>query len=220
MVLGALFIFRGFLAQSQTTQIQTPQATPAPIYNPYPPGILPADLNAEIARVLREIGVIEERAIERWHRLPPPIVTGQPPTLMNTGTERIETLGQLMNFDKHMSPGRNQACSSCHMPYAAFSGPIPSVNLTMIAYPGTAHFRAGKRQAQRYTYSPFFPVLQYNEEQGLFFGGNFWDSRATGYLLRNPDAHQSQGPPVDTQEMGFPDTACITFRLSHSVYRP
>src|SRR5437868_8615742 len=115
MVLGALFIFRGFLAQSQTTQIQTPQATPAPIYNPYPPGILPADLNAEIARVLREIGVIEERAIERWHRLPPPIVTGQPPTLMNTGTERIETLGQLMNFDKHMSPGRNQACSSCHM---------------------------------------------------------------------------------------------------------
>src|SRR5437899_4148697 len=90
----------------------------------------------------------------------------------------------------------------------------------MIAYPGTAHFRAGKRSAQRYPYAPFFPVLQYNEEQGLFFGGNFWDSRATGYLLRNPDAHQSQGPPVDTQEMGFPDTAFITFRLSHSVYRP
>jgi cytochrome c peroxidase len=90
----------------------------------------------------------------------------------------------------------------------------------MIAYPGTVHFRAGKRTAQRYTYASFFPVLQFNEEQGLFFGGNFWDSRATGYLLRNPDAHQSQGPPVDTQEMGFPDTACITFRLSRSVYRP
>src|SRR5947209_6515330 len=106
------------------------------------------------------------------------------------------------------------------MPYAAFSGPIPSVNLTMIAYPGTAHFRAGKRSAQRYTYSPFFPVLQYNQVQGLFFGGNFWDSRATGYLLRNPDAEQSQGPPVDTQEMGFPDTACVAFRLTTAVYRP
>src|SRR5882724_5156066 len=226
MVLGALFIFRGFLAQSETPQTATIQATQLPaspadvIYNPYPPGILPAGLHAEIARVLREIDVIEERAIERWHRLPPPIVTGQPPTLMNTGTERIETLGQLMNFDRRMSPGRNQACSSCHMPYAAFSGPIPSVNLTMIAYPGTAHFRAGKRTAQRYTYSPFFPVLQYNQEQGLFFGGNFWDSRATGYLLRNPDAQQAQGPPVDTQEMGFPDTACVAFRLSRSVYRP
>jgi len=106
------------------------------------------------------------------------------------------------------------------MPYVAFSGPIPSVNLTMIAYPGTAHFRAGKRTAQRYPYAPFFPVLQYNEEQGLFFGGNFWDSRATGYLLRNPDAHQAQGPPVDTQEMGNPDTACIAFKLSRAVYRP
>src|SRR5438874_1739370 len=223
MVLGALFIFRGFLAQSETPQTATTQATqsdsPALVYNPYPPGILPADLNAEIARVLREIGVIEERAIERWHRLPPPILTGQRPTLMNTGTERIETLGQLMNFDKHMSPGRNQACSSCHMPYVAFSGPIPSVNLTMIAYPGTFHFRAGKRTAQRYTYSPDFPVLEYNKTQGAFFGGNFWDARATGYLLQSPDANQAQGPPVDTQEMGFPDTACIPFRLQTASYR-
>ena len=105
------------------------------------------------------------------------------------------------------------------MPYAAFSGPIPSVNLTMIAYPGTDHFRAGKRTAPRYTYAPFFPVLQYNQVQGLFFGGNFWDSRSTGYLLRNPDAEQAQRPPVDTQEMGFPDTACIAFRLSQAEYR-
>jgi cytochrome c peroxidase len=63
-------------------------------------------------------------------------------------------------------------------------------------------------------------VLQYNQEQMLFFGGNFWDSRATGYRLRNPDAEQSQGPPVDTQEMGFPDTACVAFRLTQAVYRP
>src|SRR5436190_10677778 len=220
MVLGALFIFRGFLAQSQTTQTQTPQATPAPIYNPYPPGILPPDLNAELARVLREIEFIEGRAIERWHRLPPPILTGQPPILQNTGTEAVEILGELMQYDKKISPGKNIACASCHMPYVAFSGPIPSVNLTMIAYPGTVHFRAGKRTAQRYPYAPFFPVLQFNEEQNSFFGGNFWDSRATGYLLRNPDAHQAQGPPVDTQEMGSPDTACITFKLSRAVYRP
>jgi cytochrome c peroxidase len=235
LVLGALFIFRGFLAQSETPQNQTTQATqsnptrpeperhhtpPPQIYNPYPPGILPDHLNTELARVLREIHVIEDRAIQRWHALEPPILTGQPPILQNTGTEAIETLGELMQYDKNISPNRNIACASCHMPYVAFSGPIPSVNLTMIAYPGTVHFRAGKRTAQRYTYAPFFPVLQFNEEQGLFFGGNFWDSRATGYLLRNPDAHQAQGPPVDTQEMGFPDTACIPFRLKQSVYRP
>ncbi len=197
------------LCMSLTGRKVSAQSAPAlsdPVYNPYPPGILPANLSSEIARVLAEVDFVESR--------------GQPPILQNTGTEAVETLGELMNYDRRISPNKNQACSSCHMPYAAFSGPIPSVNLTMIAYPGTAHFRAGKRSAQRYTYSPFFPVLQYNQEQGLFFGGNFWDSRATGYLLRNPDAQQAQGPPVDTQEMGFPDTACVAFRLSQAVYRP
>ena len=192
----------------------------APVYNPYPPGIIPSDLDAETARVLREVDVIEDRALARWHTLQPPILAGQPPVLTNIGTEATETLGELMLFDKNMSPNRNQACASCHMPYAGFGGPIPSVNLTIIAYPGTAHFRVGKRIPQRHPYSPFFPVLQYNQVQGLFFGGNFFDSRATGYLLRVPDAEQAQGPPVDTQEMGFPDTACVAFRLAQAVYRP
>jgi hypothetical protein len=66
------------------------------------------------------------------------------------------------------------------------------VNGTIIAYPGTVHFRAGKRTAQRHTYAPFFPVLQFNQEQQLFFGGNFWDSRATniGYEIRTPNRHR------------------------------
>jgi cytochrome c peroxidase len=192
---------------------------PPPVYNPYPPGILPPDLNSELARVAREVDVIEGRALQRWHALTPPTLTGQPPTLQGTGTEAVEILGELMNYDRSISPGRNVACASCHMPYVAFSGPIPSVNLTMIAYPGTVHFRAGKRTAQRYTYAPFFPVLQYDQVAAAFFGGNFWDSRATGYLLRNPDAEQAQHPPVDTQEMGNPDTACIVYKLSRSKYR-
>jgi cytochrome c peroxidase len=208
------------VAQEKTQKIKIPPPPPSTIYNPYPPGILPADIDSELARVLREVDVIEARAITRWRALPPPNLTGQPPTFQGSGTEMIETLGELMNYDKTISPFQNIACASCHMPYVGFSGPIPSVNLTMIAYPGTVRYRAGKRTAQRYTYSPFFPVLQYNEEQGLFFGGNFWDSRATGYLLRNPDAEQAQHPPVDTQEMGNPDTACIVYKLSLAEYRP
>jgi cytochrome c peroxidase len=196
------------------------EEAPAPNYDPYPSGILPSDIDPELVRVLREVDLIEARAVQRWQALPPPMSTGQPPTLQGTGTEAVEILGELMNYDKNISPNRNEACASCHMPYVAFSGPIPSVNLTMIAYPGTAHFRAGKRTAQRYTYAPFFPVLQFNEVQGGFFGGNFWDSRATGYLLRNPDAEQAQHPPVDTQEMGNPDTACIAYKLSKAKYRP
>jgi cytochrome c peroxidase len=125
-----------------------------------------------------------------------------------------------LNYDESMSPFNNIACASCHMPYAGFSGPIPSVNLTMVAYPGTFRYRAGKRTAQRYTYSPRFPVLNYNTTQQLFFGGNFWDGRSTGYKLQSADAEQAQHPPVDTQEMGNPDTACIAFKISEAPYRP
>ena len=200
-------------AQSSTS------ATSMPVYNPYPPGILPSNLNSELLRVQTEVDFIEARAMARWKALKPPTLTNQPPILANTGTEATETLGELMNFDRNISPKRDEACASCHMPYAAFSGPIPSVNLTMIAYPGTEHFRAGKRTAQRYTYAPFFPTLQYSDLQGAFFGGNFWDSRATGYKLRSPDAEQAQGPPVDTQEMGNPDTACVVYKLSKAPYR-
>ncbi len=183
---------------------QGPQLVPPiPIYNPYPPGILPSDITSELDRVLREIDSIETEAVGQWHAIPPPTLTGNPPILQDTGVQSVEILGKLMNFDKTISPFNNLACASCHMPYAAFSGPIPSVNLTMIAYPGSAHFRAGKRTAQRYTYSSYFPPLQYNATQGAFFGGNFWDSRATGYLLRSADADQAMFPPVDPAEMGL-----------------
>src|SRR6266404_1163744 len=198
----------------------TRRAILPPIYNPYPPGILPADLDSEIARVRREVVSIENEALAQWRALLPPTLTGQPPTLQGTGMRANQLLGKLMNFDENISPFNNRACAFCHMPYAGFSGPIPSVNLTMVAYPGSAEFRAGKRTAQRYTYAPFFPVLNYNESQGLFFGGNFWDSRATGYLLGSPDAEQAQHPPVDSQELMLPDTACVAFRLSKAVYRP
>src|SRR6266478_5973868 len=193
--------------------------TPPPFYNPYPPGILPADLNSEIARVLREVDNIEFEALAQLRALPPPTLTNQPPVLAHTGQRLNVLLGKVMNFDKNISPFKDRACAFCHMPYVGFSGPIPSVNLTMVAYPGSFQFRAGKRTAQRYTYSPSFPVLNFNQTQEAFFGGNFWDSRATGYLLGSPDANQAQGPPVDTQEHALPDTACIAFRLQSAVYK-
>jgi cytochrome c peroxidase len=182
-------------------------------------------LESEIARVRSEVQGIENQTLAEWRALPPLMRSdtqgiGNPPVLQGSGYQSVQTLGKLLLFDENMSPNRNRACNFCHMPYAAFSGPIPSVNLTMIAYPGTQDFRANKRTAQRFTYSPRFPVLQYNDVQGLFFGGNFWDARSTGYLLQSPDAEQAQHPPVDPGEMGFPDTACIAFRLSQAAYRP
>jgi cytochrome c peroxidase len=218
--LAAIVAFAAVISVLLLPLARVAAQTSPPPYNPYPPGILPSDLTSEIARVRREVATIENEALGEWHALAPPTLTGQPPTLQGTGMRANQLLGKLMNFDESISPFKNRACGFCHMPYAGFGGPIPSVNLTMVAYPGSYEFRAGKRTAQRYTYAPFFPVLNYNQEQGLFFGGNFWDSRATGYLLGSPDAEQAQHPPVDTQEHALPDTACIAYRLSHAAYRP
>ena len=191
-----------------------------PPYDPYPDDILPPKVLSEIHRVQREIRGIFQQYLLQLQQLGPLTVTGNPPTIQGNGYEAQRILGGLLNYDLNMSPLRNVACSSCHMPYAGFSGPIPSVNLTMVAYPGSYHYRAGKRTAQRYTYSPYFPVLSYDTTQGAFFGGNFWDGRSTGYLLQSPDAEQAQHPPVDTQEMANPDTACIAYKLSLAKYRP
>jgi cytochrome c peroxidase len=201
---------------------------PIPAYNPYPPlphsvppTVLPPDVESELLRVRHEVATIFDRYLAEWHALTPtPTYSGNPPILVPNGYDAQRILGGLLNFDENISPFRNTACASCHMPYAAFSGPIPSVNLTMVAYPGSYRDRAAKRTAQRYTYSHTFPVLNFNTTQELFFGGNFWDGRATGMKLQAPDAEQAQGPPVDPLEMGLPDTACIAWRLSTAVYRP
>src|SRR5258707_11721941 len=216
-VLGVLSVP---LAGSPNVHAQTP-----PPYNPYPSGILPANLDSEIARVRREVQTIFGRYFAEWQALTPPVLSntqgeGNPPVLQGTGYDAVRILAGLLNFDENMSPFRNEACAFCHIPYAAFSGPIPSVNLTMVAYPGTFRYRANKRTVQRYTYAPYFPVLVYNQIQGLFFGGEFWDARATGFKLQSPDAEQAQHPPVDPGEMGLPDTACIALRISQAVYRP
>jgi cytochrome c peroxidase len=220
-VLGLLLVSpAGFAQQDGNGNGNFVCEPPKRPYNPYPPGILPGDLEPELDRVRREVRFIFNRTLAESRAIPPLTRTSNPPIIHDNGYTAVRTLGKLMNFDENMSVFKNMACSSCHLPYVAFSGPIPSVNLTMIAYPGSFRFRAGKRTAQRYTYSPRFPVLQFNEEQGLFFGGNFWDARSTGYLLQSADAEQAQHPPVDPLEMGLPDTACIAFRLSQAVYRP
>src|SRR5258705_7145555 len=164
MVLGAVLISRGVSAQDATQAV----------YNPYPPGILPPDLVPEIDRVVREVNLIEKEALTQWHALP-----------KNSGTamRQVQLLGKIELFDKNLSVNKNVACSFCHMPYAGWSGPIPSLNLTTVAYPGSSHFRFGKRKPQSYTYSPFYPVLRYNKEQANFYGGELPGLRATRVLV-------------------------------------
>jgi hypothetical protein len=162
-VLGILAVPHAASAQGAATPLMPD--IPFPPYNPYPPlpgstppSILPPDLQPEIYRVRAEVQTIFNRYFAEWQALTPtPTYSGNPPILVPNGYDAQRILGGLLNFDETMSPFNNTACSFCHMPYVAFSGPIPSVNLTMVAYPGSYRYRAAKRTAQRYTYSHTFP---------------------------------------------------------------
>src|SRR3984893_8887142 len=200
------------LAGFTEAQAQVGVDQPVPPYNPYPPlpgstppTVLPANLQSELLRVRSEVQTIFDRYFAEYQALTPlPTLTGNPPILFPNGYDAQRILGGLLNYDETMSPFQNTACASGHMPYAGFSGPIPSVNLTMGAYPGTFRYRAAKRVAQRYPYTFRFPVLHLNSRRnggvGKFTGGAFWDGRATGYKLQTPDGEQAQHPPVDPLE--------------------
>ena len=174
-------------------------------------GVIPSGLEQEIKRVEREVDDIEQQALAEWRALP---ITS------STRMQQVQVLGKLLLFDKNLSVNKNEACSFCHMPSTDFTGPISILNQTTVSYPGSVRNRFGHRKPQSYTYATFYPALQYNKSQQDFYGGNFWDLRATGYKLQNPAAEQAQGPPVDPNEMGLPDPACLVYRLSQSLYRP
>jgi cytochrome c peroxidase len=142
---------------------------------------------------------------------------------------QVETLGELEIFDPNLSVNKNVACSYCHDPMAGYANGVSilsvftggsnpgSVPITVHgAYPNN---RIAKRNPTSYTYATYYPPLHYNQSQADFYGGNFWDGRATGYKLQNAAAEQAQDPPGDPEEMANPDPACVVWKLSLSNYK-
>jgi len=170
-------------------------------------GQTPPGFDQDVARVVADLDRIEADTLRQMGRT----------TLDRQG--QIHTLGKLMLFDKHLSVNQNEACSFCHTPETGFTGPIQSLNLSTVSYPGSVRTRFSQRKPQSYMYATFAPVLHYNALQGDFVGGNFWDMRASGYRLQSPSAEQAQGPPTNPVEMGLPDSACLAYRLSKASYR-
>jgi cytochrome c peroxidase len=142
---------------------------------------------------------------------------------------QVENLGQLEIYDPRLSVGGNLACGYCHDPAAGYGNGASVLTLftgganvgsVAITVPGAyPNARMAKRNPQSYVYSAYFPPLQYNTTQGDFYGGNFWDARATGYRLQNSAAEQAQDPPVDPEEMANPDTACVVWKISTGPYK-
>jgi cytochrome c peroxidase len=131
----------------------------------------------------------------------------------------LAALGKKIFFDQSLSLTGTQSCASCHAPEAGFSGPNERFN-RMGVYEGAVHRRFGKRKPQTAAYVGLSPVLHIEPKDRVptFFGGSFWDGRATGRRLEDPLAEQAQAPLLNAIEQALPDNACVVQRVCASSY--
>lgn len=138
-------------------------------------------------------------------------------TLQGTSLNSMEELGKAIFFDKISEPDK-MSCADCHSPKVGFTGPKAAINLHGAAYRGAVAQRFGNRKPPSAAYATNSPVFHYDDTEGLFIGGNFWDGRATGELLGNPAAEQAQGPFLNPLEHNNTSKQTVLEQIADSKY--
>lgn len=131
---------------------------------------------------------------------------------------RMVALGKAIFFDPNLSVNRTQSCASCHAPDAGFTGPDSLVNDAGSIYEGAIITRYGNRKPPTSSYGGDSPILFYDETKQRWFGGMFWDGRATGWALGDPLAEQAQGPFLNPLEQAMPNARSVVARVAESEY--
>jgi cytochrome c peroxidase len=130
----------------------------------------------------------------------------------------LEQLGQHLFFDMNLSVNGTQSCASCHAAEVGLTGPDSGVNEAGAVIPGVLEGRFGNRKPPSAAYGGGSPPLYYDEDAGGWFGGMFWDGRATGWTLGDPLAEQAMGPFLNPLEMGMPNDRQVCIRVANSSY--
>jgi cytochrome c peroxidase len=130
----------------------------------------------------------------------------------------MEELGKAIFFDRTLSGNNNQSCAACHDPDAGFTGPIGGINLHGAVYRGSVPTRFGNRKPPSAAYATPSPVFHFDNTEGLFIGGNFWDGRATGDKLANPAADQALGPFLNPVEQNNASPKVVLEKIAASQY--
>ena len=149
------------------------------------------------------------------------LIAGQAPAPAQDSTQslsNVEALGKLLFFDKNLSVNGTQSCAVCHGPEAGWTGPDAAVNLTTVVYQGAIPNRFGNRKPPASAYAGESPILYYNDEDGGWFGGMFWDGRATGNILGDPLAEQAQGPYLNPLEQALPNARVLCQKVQTAEY--
>ncbi len=108
-----------------------------------------------------------------------------------------EELGSSLYFDANLSNPPGQSCASCHDPGFGFADPDRGKPTSE----GVILGLFGNRNSPISAYAMYAPVRYFDEVEGLWIGGQFWDSRATGDFLGDPLADQAIGPFENPVEM-------------------
>jgi cytochrome c peroxidase len=129
-----------------------------------------------------------------------------------------EKLGKELYFDKISQPAQSMSCADCHLPTAGWTGNIAGINMHGAVYRGAQPQRFGNRKPPSSAYAAFSPVFAFDPAVSKFFGGVFWDGRATGLRLGSPVAEQALGPPLNPVEQNMPDRIAVCQHVAKSKY--
>lgn len=120
-----------------------------------------------------------------------------------------EELGERLYFDEYLSKYKNQSCASCHFPEPGFVDPDNVANPDYwVVSIGSDPSKNGGRNSPSVAYAAFSPAFYWNEGEGLYMGGQFWDGRAATLT------EQAKGPFLNPLEMAMKDEAAVLAALA------
>lgn len=122
--------------------------------------------------------------------------------------DEAAALGRLLFFDAGLSEPAGQSCASCHAPARAFTDPDTSRPTSK----GVDPRRFGNRNSPTAMYMAFSPAFHFDEKEGHYVGGQFWDGRAATL------EEQAKAPFLDPLEMANPDKRAVVQKVRRGAY--
>jgi cytochrome c peroxidase len=117
-------------------------------------------------------------------------------------------LGSKLFFDTSLSSPPGQACASCHLPGAGFADPDRELPVSRGIHPD----RVGNRNTPSAAYALFSPAFHFDEQEGHYVGGQFWDGRAATL------EEQAKGPFLNPVEMANQTSAEVVEKVRNAPY--
>ena len=114
-------------------------------------------------------------------------------------------LGKALFTSKELSQNKTMACATCHNLEKGMVDPRTD-SMTLGASRGDDGISLGDRNAPTASYAAFSPEFHFDNEEGLYIGGQFLDGRAEDLKA------QAKGPFLNPVEMNMSNGAAVASR--------